>query len=61
MNINMYLVNQFSSDRKNLSSLQILTITVIKGPFRKYVCSVLEVEFQGQKLYTLNNCLFIIK
>lgn len=38
MHVNMHLINQFSSDRQNLSSLQILTITVSKAP-RKYFCS----------------------
>lgn len=66
MHVNMYLVNQFSSDRQNLSSFQILTITISKGPPAKYVCAfplcqVLEVEFQSQRLYTFNNCIFIIK
>lgn len=39
MHVNMYLVNQFSSDRQNLSSFQILTITISKGPPAKYVCA----------------------
>lgn len=51
-------MNQFSSDRKHLSSLYILTITVSKGPPRNisivFQCSIKTLKWN----FRVKSCIF---